>query len=326
MASCEAKTIEPIHPGSWFQDATSRDPVLGRLYPQLRDLAAGDAPVLLVGQPGSGREPAARALHNLSARASRPFATLDCSASSERLLEAELFGVDDGVAPRKLGIFEQAHGGTVLLLEVAELPMRLQAKLIRLLERQEIVRVGAAAPVRADVRLLATTTFELRERVAGGLMSRDLFDHLHAHVLTLPPLRERRDDIALLARHFLEQCCRGLAERPRGFTEEAEALLQSYDWPGNLRELRRAVDEAVLATRGEHIGPDALPTSLRDTTPRTTSLPSLEDVEMRHIRRVLEDTRGNQRRAARILGITRWSLARRLRKYGLLPKTAAPQS
>jgi DNA-binding NtrC family response regulator len=325
MASCEAKSIEPTHPASWFQDATSRDPVLGHLYPQLRDLAADDTPVLLVGDPGSGREPAARAIHNLSSRAARPFSTIECSASSERLLEAELFGVDDGFSPRKLGVFEQALGGTVLLLEIGELPLRLQERLIRLLERQEIVRVGASAPVRADVRLLATTTSDLRERVAGGLMSRDLFEHLHPHVLTLPPLREQRDTITLLARHFLEQSCRGVAERPRSFTAEAEAILQNYDWPGNLRELRRAVDEAVLATRGEHIGPEALPAALRGTS-STTPLPSLEDVEMRHIRRVLEDTRGNQRRAARILGITRWSLARRLRKYGLLPKTETAQS
>ncbi len=325
MASCEAETIDTTPPTTWFQDATSRDPVLGRLYSQLRDLAAGDTPALLVGEPGSGREPAARAIHNLSGRAARLFATIDCSASSERLLEAELFGVDDGVSPRKLGIFEQAHGGTVLLLEVAQLPMRLQLKVLRLLERQEIVRVGATAPVTADARVLATSTLDLRERAAGGLMSHDLFDHLNAHVLTLPPLRERKDDVGLLARHFLEQCCRGLPQRALAFTEEAEALLRTHDWPGNLRELRRTVDEAVLATRGEHIGPDELPASVRGAA-RTTPLLSLEDVEMRHIRRVLEDTHGNQRRAARILGITRWSLARRLRKYGLLPTTTTPQN
>jgi DNA-binding NtrC family response regulator len=321
MPSCEAEKIE-IPPASWFQDATARDPVLGRLYLQLRDLAASDVAVLLVGEPGSGREPAARAIHNLSGRAARPFATIDCSASSERLLEAELFGVDDGVSPRKLGVFEQAHGGTVLLTEIAELPMRLQLKVLRLLERQELVRLGAAAPVTADVRLFATSTIDLRERAKGGLVSHDLFDALNTHVLTVPSLRERKDDVVVLARHFLEQCGRGLSQRSLTFTDEAETLLCDYDWPGNLRELRRTVDEAVLATRGEHVGPEALPAPIRGTV-HTTPLPSLEDVEMRHIRRVLEDTHGNQRRAARILGITRWSLARRLRKYGLLPKTAA---
>jgi DNA-binding NtrC family response regulator len=322
MSSCEAETIEITSPASWFQDATARDPVLGRLYPQLKDLAAGDAPVLLVGEPGSAREPAARAIHNLSGRAARPFATMDCSASSERLLEAELFGVDDGVSPRKLGIFEQAHGGTVLLTEIAELPMRLQLKILRLLERQEIVRLGATAPVTADVRLLTTSTIDLRQRAAGGLVSHDLFDHLNTRVLPLPPLRERKDDVGPLARHFLEQCCRGLPQRPLAFTDEAEAVLRGYDWPGNLRELRRTVDEAVLATRGEYIGPDELPVSVRGTE-RTAGLSSLEDVEMHHIRHILAGTHGNQRQAARILGITRWSLARRLRKYGLLPKAAA---
>jgi DNA-binding NtrC family response regulator len=321
MPSCEAEKID-IPPMSWFQDATARDPVVGQLYPQLRDLAASDAAVLLIGEPGSGREPAARAIHNLSGRAARPFATIDCAASSERLLEAELFGVDDGASPRKLGIFEQAQGGTVLLTEIAELPMRLQLKVLRLLERQEIVRLGAAAPVTADVRLLATSTVDLRERAKGGLVSHDLLDHLNAHVLALPALRERKDDVVGLARHFLEQCCRGLPQRKLTFTDEAETLLRDYDWPGNLRELRRMVDDVVLATRGERIGPDVLPAPIRGTA-HPAALPSLEDVEMRHIRRVLEDTRGNQRRAARVLGITRWSLARRLRKYGLLPKPTA---
>lgn len=324
MASCEAKTIDIAPPASWFQDATARDPFLGRLYPQLRDLAASDGAVLILGEPGSGREPAARAIHNLSGRAARPFVTVDCSASSERLLEAELFGVDDGVSPRKLGVFEQAHGGTVLLTEIAELSMRLQLKVLRLLERKEVVRLGATAPVTADVRLVTSTTTDLRERAGGGLVSHDLLDLLNAHALTLPPLRERKDDVVILARHFLEQCCGGLAQRPLAFTDDAEALLHNYDWPGNLGELRRTIDEAVLAARGEHIGPEALPPNIRGEA-RTTPLPSLEDVEMRHIRRVLEDTRGNQRRAARILGITRWSLARRLRKYGLVPKASAEQ-
>ena len=166
----------------------------------------------------------------------------------------------------------------------------------------------------ANARCLAATSIDLRARVAAGLFREDLHARLAAELLTLPPLRERPEDIPALAHHFLEQCCVHLG--PRELGPEAEELLQRYRWPGNLRELRETVEEAALQARNGRIGPEHFPEQMR-RAPESGPLSSLRDVEMRHIERVLQEARGNQRRASRILGISRWSLSRRLRKYGM---------
>jgi len=309
-------------PESWLEDAIAHDPVLGRLFPQLRRLAASDAPVLISGEPGSGRELAARAIHNLSHRAAHPFVVLDCAALSEPLIEAELVGVDGatGGAPQKMGVFEQAGQGTVLLAEVGELPPRAQEALLRVLDRHEIVRMSSSVPVPAHSRCIASTSVDLRARIPAGLFREELHGRLATEILTLPPLRERRDEIPALAQHFLQQCCGHLPQPARELSREAEAALRDYQWPVNLRELREVVEEAAMRARGQRIGVEHLPERLRRTEERGP-LPSLRDVEMRHIQRVLEEARGNQRRASRILGISRWSLSRRLRKYGMQPRT-----
>ncbi|HZP40638.1 MAG TPA: sigma 54-interacting transcriptional regulator [Candidatus Binatia bacterium] len=306
---------------SWLEDAIARDPVLGRLFPQLRRLAASEAPALITGEPGTGRELAARAIHNLSERASHPFVVLDCAAVSEPLIEAELVGVDGGArgAPRKIGVFEQAGHGTVFLAEVGELPPRGQEVLLRLLERHEIVRLNADAPVAAHARCLASTAVDLRSRIPAGLFREELHSRLAGEILPLPPLRERRDEISALVAHFLEQCCGHLPAAAREVSRDAEAMLRDYPWPGNLRELRETLEDAAMRARGQRIGPEHLPERVRRGEERGP-LPSLRDVEMRHIQRVLEEARGNQRRASRILGISRWSLSRRLRKYGMQPR------
>jgi DNA-binding NtrC family response regulator len=306
-------------PDAWLEDAISHDLVLGRLFSQLRRLAASDAPVLISGEPGSGRELAARAIHNLSHRAAHPFVVLDCAGVSEPLIEAELVGVDGAAvsaAPHKMGVFEQAGQGTALLAEVSELPPRAQEVLLRLLDRHEVVRMSSNVPVPAHARCIATTTVDLRARIPAGLFREELHARLATEVLALPPLRERRDEIIPLAQLFLEQCCGHLPQAARELSREAEAALREYSWPGNLRELREAVEEAAMRARGQRIGAEHLPDRLRRGEERGP-LPSLRDVEMRHIQRVLEEARGNQRRASRILGISRWSLSRRLRKYGM---------
>ena len=292
-----------------------RDPVLGPLSSQLRRLGAGDGPVLVSGEPGSGRELAARAIHNLSGRAAHPFVVIDCAGLSEPLIEAEMLGVG-GPEGRvcKRGIFEQAGSGTVLLTEVGELPLRLQEALLRLIDSHEVVRLGSDTAVTAPARCLASTSIDLEARIAAGLFRRDLHDRLSREVLTLPALRARHDDISALARHFLQQCC---AHLPGGaeLTPQAETALKAYSWPGNVLELREVVEQAALKAQGR-IGIEHLPDKVR-TEPPGGPLPSLRDVEMRHIERVLQEARGNQRRASRILGISRWSLSRRLRKYGM---------
>ena len=308
--------------GTWLEDTTSQDPVLGRLFPQLRRLAASEAPLLLLGEPGSGRELAARAIHNLSERAAHPFVVIDCGDFSDALIEAELLGINGngGGAPHKVGIFEQAGTGTVMLAEVGELPARLQEALLHLLERHELRRLHSTTPVPARARVIASTCVDLRSRISAGLFREDLYQQLSAEKLDLPSLRERPDDIPTLARHFLERCCGHLPHGPRDFTPEAEAVLRGYSWPENLRELREVVEDAALRARGERIGVEDLAERLRGEQ-RGGPLASLREVEIRHIARVLQEARGNQRRASRILGISRWSLSRRLRKYGLQPRS-----
>jgi len=286
--------------GTWLENTTSQDPILGRLFPQLRRLAASEAPVLLLGEPGSGRELAARAVHNLSERAAHPFVVIDCGDFSDPLIEAELLGIDGGTPPHKMGIFEQAGVGTVLLAEVDELPARLQEVMVQLLERHELKRLNSTTPV----------------RISAGLFREDLYRRLAAETLELPPLRERADDIRALARHFLERRPRA----PRDLTPEAETVLRAYRWPENLHELREVVEEAAMRARGERIGVEDLPERVQ-AAQRSGPLPSLREVEIQHIERVLQEARGNQRRASRILGISRWSLSRRLRKYGLQPRS-----
>ncbi len=304
---------------TWLENAIARDPVLGSIFPQLRRLAASDAPVLIFGEPGSGRELAARAIHNLSQRAAHPFVVLGCADFSEPLLEAELVGMNGGptgATPRKMGVFEQAGEGTVFLSEVGELPPRGQEALLRVLERHEIIRLSSSAAVPAHARCIASTSVDLRARIPAGLFREELHGRLATEVLTLPALREHPDDIPGLARHFLQQSCSHLPDATRELTREAETALREHAWPGNLRELREAVEEAAMRARGQRIDVQHLPDRIRRGEERGP-LPSLRDVEMRHIQRVLAEARGNQRRASRILGISRWSLSRRLRKYGM---------
>src|SRR5580765_6494259 len=238
-------------PENWLEEAISSDPVLGRLFPQLRRLAAGDSPILICGEPGSGRELAARAIHNLSHRAAHPFVVLDCADLSAPLIEAELVGMEgNGGTARKTGLFEQAREGTVLLNEVSELPSRGQEVLLRLLERHEIVRLNSSTPVPAHARCLASASVDLRARIPAGLFREELYTRLATEILTLPSLRERRDDIPMLAQHFLSQCCAHLPEIARELSRDAEAALREYSWPGNLRELREAIEEAAIRAAG----------------------------------------------------------------------------
>lgn len=310
---------------AWLENAIAGDPLLGDLLPQLRRLAKTDAPVSIGGEAGTGAELVARTIHNLSPRAAHPFVLLDCNGGSDALAEAELLGVEGEAgerSPVKPGVFEQAGKGTVLLCEVGELPPRCQESLVRILVRHEAVRVNGTSPVRVEARCLASTSVDLRARVRAGLFREDLHEMLARDMVVLRPLRERPDDVSAFAQCYLDMLGRSV----RRFTPDAEAVLRGYAWPGNLHELREAVDEAAIAARGEEIGVESLPPRLRGVGERPTGpLPSLRDVEMRHIERVLQEARGNQRRASRILGISRWSLSRRLRKYGMQPRSETEQ-
>jgi DNA-binding NtrC family response regulator len=301
---------------SWIEGAITVDPVLAPLLPELRRLAASDACVLVSGEPGSGRELVARVIHNLSMRTEHPFLVIDCATVSEPLVEAELLGLEG--PPHKPGIFEQAGEGSVLLTEVGDLPPPAQEALERILERHEIVRVNSRAPISATARCFASTSADLRARIPIGLFREALHARLATEVIVLPPLRERADDIPALARYYLSQCCGHLGSQPPELSREAEGVLRTYRWPGNVRELREVLEEAVVRSAGARIGAEHLPQGVRGNV-TSAPLASLRDVEQQHIERVLHESRGNQRRASRVLGISRWSLSRRLRKYGMQP-------
>jgi DNA-binding NtrC family response regulator len=301
---------------SWIEGAITVDPVLAPLFPELRRLAASDASVLVSGEPGSGCELVARVIHDLSVRTEHPFLVIDCATLSEPLVEAELLGLEG--PPHKPGIFEQAGEGSVLLTEVGDLPPRAQEALERVLERHEIVRVNSHASIPATARCFASTSADLRARIPVGLFRDGLHARLAAELIVLPPLRERAQDIPSLARHYLAQCCTHLGSEPPELSREAEGLLRMYRWPGNVRELREVLEEAVVRSGGARIGAEHLPSDLRGDA-AGGPLSSLRDVEQQHIERVLHESRGNQRRASRVLGISRWSLSRRLRKYGMQP-------
>ncbi len=303
--------------GSWIREVTARDPVVARFLPELQRMAATDAPALLVGEPGTGRELMARAIHNLSARASGPFVVVDCVDPSGQLLEAELLGVDTSERPRKLGAFEQAAGGTLYLAGVADLSAAVQEDLVRLIQRRETMRLYAHHVIRADVRCLASASGDLEARVHAGAFRVDLFALLSAHTLRLPPLRDRPDDVPALATAILAACRPDGG--PSGFSPDAAAALRAYPWPGNVHELRTVVEDVAVRVRGTTVEVDDLPSGVRQRALPGASLRHLEEAE---VRRAMAATGGNQLEAARQLGLTRWALARRLRKYGLRPAPA----
>jgi two-component system response regulator HydG/two-component system response regulator AtoC len=256
-------------------------------------------------------------------RTEHPFLVIDCATVSEPLVEAELLGLEG--PPHKPGIFEQAGEGSVLLTEVGDLPPPAQEALERILERHEIRRVNSHTAIPAAARCFASTSADLRARIPVGLFRGALHSRLAAELIVLPPLRERAQDIPMLARHYLSQCCAHLGAELPELSREAEGLLRMYRWPGNVRELREVLEEAVVRSGGGRIGAEHLPASLRGNG-AGAPLASLRDVEQQHIERVLQESRGNQRRASRVLGISRWSLSRRLRKYGMQPHAEQPHA
>jgi Nif-specific regulatory protein len=283
---------------------------IGRL---LARVAPTDSTVLLRGESGTGKEVAARSLHRGSRRASRHFVAINCATLSETLLESELFGHEKGAftgaVDRKTGKIEAAEGGTLFLDEVGELPPKLQAKLLRVLQEREYERVGGSRPLKADVRVVAATNRDLEKAMREGTFREDLFYRLNVITLTLPALRERREDIALLASHFAALFSRRLGRRIAGFTPEARACLQRYGWPGNVRELANAIERALVLGEGELIRPEDLPETVLETAPAATAGPigayheSVNDFKRRLILDALDQAGGNVTKAAERLDL-----------------------
>jgi two-component system response regulator HydG len=299
----------------------ARSPAMRRVLELVAQVGPTDATVLIQGESGTGKEVVARALHAGSPRAGQPLVAVNCAAIPEALLEAELFGYErgafTGAARRKPGRFELADGGTLFLDEVAELSPPAQAKLLRALQEREIERLGGTRPVPVDVRLLAATNHDLARLVADRRFREDLYYRLHVVTITLPPLRERPEDLLPLAEHFLARHARRLDKAVDGFADEALALMRGYRWPGNVRELEHAIERAVILARdGRITGADlGLPPDGPATAEPPTGTGTLAEMERRWILAALERAGGNQTEAAAALGIDRSTLHRKLRRY-----------
>ncbi len=303
------------------------DPAMLETLRLARRYAPADASVLITGESGTGKEMLARFLHANSRRADGPFVSVNCAAIPENLLESELFGHEKGAftgaVARRIGKFEEASGGTLLLDEISEMDTRLQAKLLRAIQEREIDRVGGSSPVRIDIRVIATSNRDLEQAVADGAFREDLYFRLNVLSLRLPPLRERPGDIAALARHFARKhaIANGLPERP--LTAEALARLRAHHWRGNVRELENCIHRAVLLAAGEVI--DAAAIDLRAPPAAATAGPvpgnppavgrTVAEMERDLILQTLQHTLGNRTRAASILGISIRTLRNRLRQY-----------
>jgi two-component system response regulator AtoC len=316
-----------------FHALVGRSAAMRAVYRLLEKAAAVDATVLVTGETGTGKELAARAVHALSARRERRFVPVNCGALPGDLVESELFGhargAFTGAAAAKPGLFQEAQGGTIFLDEVGELPLAAQVKLNRVLQEKEIRRVGETQATPVDVRVVAATHRDLREEVRAGRFREDLFYRLNVFAVSLPPLRERPEDVPLLAVHFLEKHARALRRTLRGFAPAALARLAAHAWPGNVRELENVVERAVAVAGGELVEPDDLPPDLAAAAPAApgaalAALPykdavagARDRVTREYLVALLTEFGGNVTRAAERAGLERESLHRLLRKHGL---------
>jgi transcriptional regulator with GAF, ATPase, and Fis domain len=309
-------------------DLVGESPRMREIWRLLSRVAPSDSTVLIRGESGTGKEVAARTIHRKSRRASRPFVAINCATLFETLLESELFGHEKGAFTgavlRKTGKFELADTGTIFLDEIGEIPPALQAKLLRVLQEREFDRLGGTQPVRVDVRVIAATNRDLEKAIREGTFREDLFYRLNVISLTLPSLRERREDIPLLASHFAARFGFKLGRRVAGFTPEARTLLQRYAWPGNVRELSNAVERAIVLGEGNLIRPEDLPETILEAPPGaagnapvTRFHETINETKKRLIVGAVEATGGNITKAAERLGLNANYLHRLISNLGL---------
>jgi len=296
-------------------------------------VAPTDCSVLIFGETGTGKELIARTLHSLSKRAEGRFLAFNCGAFSEELLTNELFGHEKdaftGATSTKVGLLEAASGGTVFLDEIGDMPPSMQTKLLRVIEERSLLRVGGTNAIRVDIRIVAATNKDLNREVEAERFRKDLFYRLNVVSLRLPPLAERRDDIPLLAHHFLARYAKAQGKAIDGISDEAMEILVHYEYPGNIRELENLVERAVALCNGPAILPKHLPPELEKVcfqvyrVPGGNRLPTLEENESEYVRWVLKQVSGNKTKAAEILGIDRVSLWRKLKRWGLAEDSEA---
>jgi two-component system response regulator HydG len=292
-----------------------------------RQVAASDIPVLIMGESGTGKELIARAIHASSRRRKQRLVALNCAGLSESILEDELFGhvrgAFTGAAGEREGRFEHADGGTLFMDEIGDMPQAMQAKLLRVLENGEVVRLGSNDPIRVDVRLISATNRDLDEMVAEKRFREDLFFRIKGVTIRIPPLRERREDISLLVYYFLKQAAERYNKPIEGVDPQAQQLLMGYSWPGNVRQLKNVIENMVVLSNGPQLGIESLPREIRPAGGEVVGGldnvvgMSLEQIEKAAIRNALKSTNGNREHAAKMLGIGERTLYRKIREYGL---------
>jgi DNA-binding NtrC family response regulator len=306
-----------------FGGILTRSPRMQDVLRMIERVAPTDSSVLVLGESGTGKELVARALHERSPRAARPFVPIHCGALPREVLESELFGHEKGAftgaVAAKPGLVELADGGTLLLDEIGEMEPDSQVKLLRALETGTFFRVGGTRPRRVDVRIVAATNRDLAEAMRRGEFRQDLYYRINTIAIALPPLRDRREDVALLARHFVES---NAAYGVKRLSPAALAALEAYAWPGNVRELQHAIERAVILAKGDDIQPDDLPPEIVSGGPAATTLPaggSLEGMERQHIVSTLRQVSGHRGKAAALLEIDPKTLYRKILAYRILP-------
>ena len=307
-------------------------PAMLEVYKLVARVSESRSTVLLQGESGTGKELIARAIHGNSPRRDKAFLPVNCGALPDTLLESEMFGYEKGAftgaVGTKTGLFESANGGTLFLDEIGELGQALQVKLLRVMQDHEVRRVGGTSSIKVDVRIIAATNRDLEQFVKDGKFRDDLFYRLNVVRITLPSLKEREEDIPMLAHHFLQKCAAGATTAVRGFHPDTLDCLKRYRWPGNVRELENAIERAVSLSHGPLLTPDDLPEQIRQASTASEQKPdapeaiesvylTLEEVEKRHLIRVLKETKGNKVKAAKILGIDRRTLYRMAERFGL---------
>lgn len=306
-----------------FKNVIGRTPQMFQVYKTIARVADTKSTILLYGERGTGKELVARSIHYNSQRSDRPFVTVDCASLVETLMESELFGhvrgAFTGALQAKRGLFEEADGGTLFLDEVGNLSLSTQAKLLRFLQEYEIKRVGGTENIKVDVRVIAATNQFLEPLVKSGNFREDLFDRLNVVPISLPPLREKKEDIPLLIIHFLQKSSEENRKQISYISPEALDILTQYSWPGNVRELRHTIERAVVLSTQPIILPEDLPKKmLEEVKGKEIQFPEellpLREVEKRYVLKVLRETKGNKKKASEILGIDRTTLYRILEK------------
>jgi two-component system NtrC family response regulator len=305
-----------------FDEMMGESAPMQKVFTAVRKVATTDASVLIVGESGTGKELAAKAIHRASARRDAPFVVINCGAIPETLLESELFGHEKGsfthADTRRKGKFEYAEGGTLFLDEIGELPLSLQVKLLRFLQEHQIERVGGREIIPLNVRVIAATNRDLKRDVAEKRFRDDLYFRLGVVTITLPPLRDRHDDVMLLARTFLQRFGHDHQKPIRGFSGDATDAIQRFSWPGNVRELEHRIKRAVIMAEGDAITADDLELEPAAGASATLTLREVRDeAERRHIQSVFQRCDQNISRAAAELGISRPTLHELVKKYGL---------